>query len=546
MCLKKGRVVSWASFVLILFFPISVKAAWSDGILGVSANGTTAVDVTYTMPVDDGTESASFDRTGCSSGIRDDGTSGGNVLFSYLHYYTTEGGSTTGTQTGAGYFVSPPLTVGVATDTYSWTISGLPNGTTIDGAGMLCATPAVGRYQWPLLQADLIRGTTILHASAQTYAFDSTSGTAATGQSENWLQYNTSIAGTQIAVLDFVPAEDMTVCSVTTPLRVDGSLFSPAESFFAELIELNAGGTAQINSISDSDNVVSSDVLPLNTGFFDQTFNFSACPHLIGGNRYGIRMNTTNPSGINTSPNGNVLRWMQASNNNWTTPLFTAQDNRFREDSVTPGLVLGTQIGAVSMSSAPLAMQMTGTVGGGSPSWLIQQTYDGPLTIMDKYTATSTSFFSDLYSSSTQALCDEFGSAFQSFSIGGFGGALADCVVDIVRYLFVPNQTALGAFKTSADALASRAPFGYASQIASSTRAIFIEQSTSSTEVGMLIPPRPYTSSTTTTLAFFNTATVQQNVEPLISPIRAVVSVLLWFAFFVGLYEFAVHHARPE
>jgi len=161
--------------------------------------------------------------------------------------------------------------------------------------------------------------------------------------------------------------------------------------------------------------------------------------------------------------------------------------------------------------------------------------------------ATSSAAFQD-----TASLCDHLGATSTFSFLGtdfGFwfptGGGVVDCVIDITRYLFVPGQTTLGRLSDARTVLQSKAPFGYASVVASSTEAIFEDPGTSSTQVSLTIPAGTMNNHTTQTLALFNTATVQANVEPLISPIRVVLSILLWAGFLFALYEFAVHHQKP-
>jgi len=161
--------------------------------------------------------------------------------------------------------------------------------------------------------------------------------------------------------------------------------------------------------------------------------------------------------------------------------------------------------------------------------------------------ATSSSMFAD-----TSDLCDHLGTT-STFSFLGTdfgiwfptGGGVVDCVIDITRYLFVPSQTTLARLTDASTVLQSKAPFGYATIVASSTEAIFEDPGTSSTQVSLTIPAGTMNGHTTQTLALFNTQTVQDNVEPLISPIRAILAILLWAGFLFGLYEFAVHHQKP-
>lgn len=155
------------------------------------------------------------------------------------------------------------------------------------------------------------------------------------------------------------------------------------------------------------------------------------------------------------------------------------------------------------------------------------------------------------YTSST-TMCDHIGTT-STWSIVGIpvsywfptGGGVVDCITDIARYLFVPGDQSRQRFASAASALSSRAPFGYASQIASSTLAALDSESSSSTNVNMTIPADAYNGYATQTLALFSTGDIETKVEPLISPIRTVLGVFLWFSFGLALYEFAIHHQKP-
>jgi len=155
---------------------------------------------------------------------------------------------------------------------------------------------------------------------------------------------------------------------------------------------------------------------------------------------------------------------------------------------------------------------------------------------------------STMFASST-SLCDHIGTTTTILSIPIWyptGGGLLDCVTDVAGWLFIPDPTVLSSYTGAYNQLLARAPFGYAVQVASSTQAIFTEQASSSTSVYFLIPPRAYTSSTTTTMPLFDTATLEEKAGPLISPLRSILGVLVWLSFLLALYEFAVHFARPE
>jgi len=161
--------------------------------------------------------------------------------------------------------------------------------------------------------------------------------------------------------------------------------------------------------------------------------------------------------------------------------------------------------------------------------------------------ATSTSIFGD-----TTVLCDHLGTT-STFSFVGVdfgywfptGGGVVDCTVDIARYLFVPTQTTVNRLGIALTSISGKAPFGYASQIASSTTAIFADSGTSSTQVYLTIPAGDMNGHATQTMNLFNTATIEEKAGPLIDPIRTTLSILLWMGFLFGLYEFAVHHQKP-
>lgn len=539
-----------AHFTTSLFFFLllggPVHAEWTDGAFGVTPNGTDAIDVTYSMPVDDGTASSTFDRTGCSAGVRPDGSQGGNALYAFLHYYITDDGTPTGILESGGYVVSEPLTVGVSSSTYSWTISGLPVPAMFMGAGLLCATPAIPPYEWPIKRFDFILledNVNVLNTSYPPASFDT--GNPVAGSGVPWLQwYTLGISGTFLGVLDFSPTTDFKICTISTRLTLwGGSQYpSPSIPYYMQIVELDQTGTASTSLIAISDNFVDSATIPIEQSFVTSTFTFGSCVDVLAGLRYGIMLKTSLPlyDGINA-----IVSFRNSYLAPWTNPFFVLNTfSLFHEDPSNPD-----NLGAFHSSSTDLLPQMQiSMIGTGSnANFYGQQLYDGPISILDTLTASSTSLYSNLYTSSTGPLCNEFGSAWVTNGIGGFGGALVDCIVDIAKYLFYPNRESLANFKVGAGVLGSRAPFGYAGQFASATRAIFSDTSSnSSTVVSLVIPAGPYNSNATQTMTLFDTGTIKTKVEPLISPIRATLGTLLWFAFLAALYEWAVHHARPE
>lgn len=516
---------SWAFFVLFLF-PTNAHAYWSDGVFGYTATGDQSADVNYEMPEDDGTSTSAFDRSGCSAGVRPDGTQGGNSLYTYLHYYITEDGTHTGALIESGYVVSQPLPVGPTTTTYSWSLAGLPAPAFIDGAGMICATPEDPPYQWPNQQATMISNVE-LQNTVEPNGVDLNSSACGGG--------DVSTANTAQCNGSYSYIRGSSLSTAHTWLRFTASSTLPTI-------------TSASISLTCWDRIIGQTGI---TGYSGRRLITSAATW----NRWDGASFWTTPGGTDTAQDRYVTSTYTGSPfgvtacDGSTTETITLDPSEITVISPTE-LVFHFEPSAAN-SYLAIGADATLHINGGAgtstpPNYFALQTFDGPIVVLDPLVATSTSFFSDALGA--EAICDRLmaTSSFLGITYSyPTGSGIPDCITDVFRYLFYPTGASLETFKNSSSFIASRAPFGYASQVASGTRAIFDPVSSSSTTVTFLIPPRAYTSSSTTTLQMFDTGEWQEKAEPLLAPIRLVLSVLLWMGFCFALYEWAIHHAKP-
>jgi len=505
----------WMPVVFLLLCPNVVHAYWSDGIYGFTPTGAQSADVSYFMPIDDGTGTSEFDRTGCSAGIRQDGTLGGNSLYTYLHYYVTDDQTHTGIVTESGYVVSFPLPVGVASSTYEWTFEGLPGPAFIDGSGMICTTPEDPPYQWPFQQATMIQNVELMETTIANDIFSNFDEAAGAGGA-NVYRLGSGASRSTRWTWDSATAGEFCAVRFMAGLY-PGSTGNTFSSLF----------TVSVNSTPVASSTITQAPFTGEYPTFEQIeMELNQCVTLQNGDLVDFGWDNANSgSGF---PRGMLMKKTTDTTSGtwWDINVQTSTESE--------------QVDQMMFELGP--------VGGGgaqASNYLGQQTFDGPIFLLDPDMATTTSFFTDTYGS--EGLCDTLmaTSSFLGITYSyPTGSGISDCVTDIFRYLFFPSGAALMEFKQSAEFLGSRSPFGYASQVASGTRAIFDEQASSSTTVTLQIPPRAYTSSTTTTMPLFDTAEWQENAEPLIAPIRLVLAVLLWMAFGFALYEWAVHHAK--